>query len=83
MSHFIFTKEGVQDALGLSSLTAVDYYIKKAKKKGFKPSRIIGGSELFDIDMLLGKSITFVEVVSNSKIYTKDDLAIFATGHLF
>lgn len=51
--HYIYTKEGAVDALGLRDVKALRYYIKKAKAAGVEPSKRIGGVEYFDIDILL------------------------------
>ena len=53
MSHFVYTKEGAANTLGLSSVNSLLYYIKKAKTVGIEPSRTIGGIEYFDVDILL------------------------------
>lgn len=52
MPHFIYTREGVAEALGLKKMSSINRYIKKAKKLGVKPSKNIGGIEYFDIDLL-------------------------------
>lgn len=52
MAHYIYTKEGAVKALGLNEVGKLNYYIKKAKKVGDEPSKIIGGIEYFDIDIL-------------------------------
>jgi len=54
MSHYVHSKEGAQMALELTTLKEVDYYIRKAKKANKIPSKIIGGTEYFDIEVLKG-----------------------------
>ncbi|MEA2098934.1 MAG: hypothetical protein U9P72_02255 [Campylobacterota bacterium] len=49
---YMFTREGLIQALDLSSLESLNYHIRKAKKLGVKTSKNIGGVELFDIDCL-------------------------------
>jgi len=83
MSHYIYTKEGVQFAMGLNHITEVNYYLKKAEKLGLKPSKVIGGVELYDIDIVMGNSLSLSPKVANNTIYSKEELRIFATGHLF
>ena len=78
MSHYIYTKEGVQDFLGLKNTKEVRRYKQNAIKAGYKPSKIIGGVEMFDIDILLQK-----DKVVNNYNYSKEQLKIFATGKLF
>ena len=52
MPHFVYTKEGAAEALGLKKMSSISRYIKKATTLGVKPSKNIGGSEYFDIDLL-------------------------------
>ena len=52
MPHYIYTKRGATDALGLSNTNDLNYYIKKAKIAGVEPSKTIGGVEYFDVDIL-------------------------------
>lgn len=52
MSHYIYTKEGAANALGLSNINNLNYYIKKAQEAGAEPSKIMGGVEYFDVDIL-------------------------------
>ena len=50
--HFVYTREGVARAMGLRSVNGLGYHIKKAKQLGVNPSKIIGGVEYFDIDIV-------------------------------
>ncbi|MBW6487513.1 hypothetical protein [Sulfurimonas sp.] len=52
MNHYIYNKEGVAAALGLSKSHQVNRYKDNAIKAGVQPSIITGGVELFDIDIL-------------------------------
>lgn len=51
-THYIFSKEGAMETLGLNSLSSLDYHIGKAKKLGVIVSKLIGGVELFNVDCL-------------------------------
>jgi len=53
MPHFVYTKEGAADVLGLGNVNSLLYYIKKAKAAGVEPSKTIGGIEYYDVDILL------------------------------
>lgn len=53
MQHYIYNIEGVAAALGLAKPYQVKRYKDNAIKTGVQPSKIIGGVELFDIDMLM------------------------------
>jgi hypothetical protein len=54
MSHFIHTKEGAAIALGLRSVAEVNYYVKQAIKAGITScSKVICGTEYFDVELLL------------------------------
>ncbi|WP_152184445.1 hypothetical protein [Sulfurimonas indica] len=48
--HFLYTREGAEEALGINDLS---YRVNKALKAGIKPSRTIGGIEYFDLDALI------------------------------
>jgi len=52
MPHYVYTKEGAVEALGLKDVKSLNYYIKKAKAAGINPSKITGGVEYFDVDIL-------------------------------
>ena len=75
--HYVYSKEGASLAMGLTEKSDINYYIKKAKKLGIENmSKIIGGIEYFDIDML-----------ENPKLYINDKLIILfgksKNGQLF
>ena len=64
--HYVFSKEGASAAMGLTEKSDINYYIKKAKKLGIKDmSKVIGGIEYFDIDML-----------ENPKLYIEEQAII-------
>jgi len=51
--HYIYTKEGAAEAMGLRKSMELNYYIKKAKRVGLEPSKMLGGIEYFDLEMLV------------------------------
>ena len=53
MPHYIYTKDAAIEALGLRKKSTINRYIKRAKKNGAEPSKILGGIEYFDLDLLL------------------------------
>jgi len=78
MSHYIYSKEGVQEFLGLKTLKEVNRYKRNAIEAGKVPCKILGGIEMFDIDILLQNN----KVVKYTN-YSKKQLRIFSTGKLF
>ncbi len=52
-SHYVCTKEGISNVLGLSSVTEVARYERTAKKEGFIPFIICDGIRYYDYDQLL------------------------------
>jgi len=56
MSHYMFTREGATQMLGLKNPKQIERYRKNAIDKGLVPSKLVGGIELFDIDILLGNA---------------------------
>lgn len=51
--HYVYNKEGVAAFLGLSETWQVKRYKDNAIKAGVQPSHIVGGIEMFDIDILM------------------------------
>jgi len=80
MRHYIFTKEGVMQELGLKNISEVARYIKSAKAKGLVPSKIVGGVEMFDIDILQNK---IPELTHYEMGYTESQIKTFQDGKLF
>ena len=83
MSHFIFTKEGVQLALGLSRLEDVNYYIKKALKLGVKPYKIMHHEKFYDVDILMNPRPPDKKTTTLQQLYSDVELEKFAKGQLF
>ena len=81
MAHYIYTKEGLAFAMGFSVIARVNYFIKKAKEEGRVPNKIIGGTEMFDLDIILGTETKNPGV--NNSLYSQEELEIFASGRLF
>jgi len=77
MNHYIFNKIGIQQAMGLKSTKLVKYHKDKAIKAGRDPCKMIGGVEMYDLDIMQSK----YQKVNNQ--YTEAELQIFATGRLF
>ena len=50
--HYVYTKKGAAEAMGLRRAKEVDYYAKKAKRFGLKPSKMLGSIEYYDLEML-------------------------------
>jgi len=72
MSHFIYTREGAAQALGLRNVSGLSYYIKKAKAAGEEPSKIIGGVEYFDLDILENAPVD--NYFNNIKMFIKKQM---------
>ena len=51
--HYIFNREGAARALGLRNIKELNRYIKKAKNANVEPSKKLGNTEYFDVDLLL------------------------------
>jgi hypothetical protein len=80
--HYVYSKQGAANALGLSSINQVDRYKKNAIQAGKIPCKIIGGIEMYDIDILRYKSKT-KRITSNNYGYKANELKTFANGVLF
>ncbi len=80
--HYVYSKQGAANALGLSSINQVDRYKKNAIQAGKIPCTIIGGIEMYDIDILRYKSKT-KRITSNNYGYKANELKTFANGVLF
>jgi len=83
MSHFIYSKEGVQLALGLSRLEDVNYYIKKALKLGVKPYKIMHHEKFYDVDILMNPRPPDKKTTTLQQLYSDEELEKFAKGQLF
>jgi len=83
MSHFIYSKEGVQFALGLKRLEDVNYYIKKALKIGIKPYKILHHEKLYDLDILINPQPPDNNKAKPQQLYSNEELERFARGQLF
>lgn len=79
MNHYIYNKEGIKQAMGLSSLKLVKYHKNQAIKAGRDPCKMIGGVEMYDLEIMQSK----YKQKSWSNQYTEEDLNVFATGRLF
>jgi hypothetical protein len=73
MPHYIYTREGAADAMRLGSVNNLKYYIKKAKAAGCEPSKIIGGIEYFDMDLLLDPPASD-KYINNIKVFVKKQM---------
>lgn len=51
-AHYIHTIDGVMTALGKKKAGDLNYYFKNAREKGIQISKIQGGIEYFDLDLL-------------------------------
>ena len=51
--HYIFNREGAARALGLRNIKELSRYVKKAKNANVEPSKKLGNTEYFDVDLLL------------------------------
>ncbi len=83
MSHFIYSKEGVQFALGLKRLEDVNYYIKKALKLGVKPYKIMHHEKFYDVDILMNPRPPDKKTTTLQQLYSDEELEKFAKGQLF
>jgi len=79
MRHYIFTKEGVMEELGLKNIREVTRYSKNARAKGLVPSKIVGGVEMYDIDILQNK---MPELTHYEMGYTESQIETFQNGKL-
>lgn len=52
MFHYVYSREGIINALDLRSYSDVEKKKKVAIKKGFIPSKVLDGIEYFDFDQL-------------------------------
>ena len=50
--HYVYTKEGITDAIGLKSVSQINKYKRDAIKAGYIPSKTMGGTEYFDFDQI-------------------------------
>ena len=79
MSHYVFTKEGAAQILGLKNIKQIERYRKKAIENGLIPSKTIGGLEMFDIDILLGNAPNLSHYDMG---YTNSQKKVFDSGTL-
>lgn len=61
--HYLYTKEGVAEVLGLKDIRKVNRLVEKVKNLGINASKKKGGTEYFDIDALLNPK-EFIETES-------------------
>ncbi|MFA6195271.1 MAG: hypothetical protein WC656_01350 [Sulfurimonas sp.] len=80
--HYIYNKDGAALALGLSDSCQLKRYKDKAIKAGAMPCKIIGGVELYDIDILMNQKNQKNPAI-NHHGYKASELKVFAGGFLF
>jgi len=51
--HYVHTKDGACQAIGLNTNSELARYKRNAIQEGYEPSKVIGGTEYFDIEQLL------------------------------
>ncbi len=70
MFHYIYTAEGIQDALGLSNLSEVGKKKKVAIGLGYEPSKILNGTEYFDYGQITrsGPAVNHLKLKSQKQI---------------
>jgi len=73
MAHYIYTKGGAAEAIGLRNAKALNNRIKRAKAAGCEPSKIIGGIEYFDMDLLLNPP-TNDKYINNIKAFIEKQM---------
>ena len=73
MAHYIYTKGGAAEAIGLRNAKALNNRIKRAKAAGCEPSKIIGGIEYFDMDLLLNPP-TNDKYINNIKAFVEKQM---------
>lgn len=75
--HYVYNKEGVMAFFGLSDAYQIKRYKNKAIKAGALPSKIIGGTELFDISVLLNPKKYKQNIKQSSSTRTRIQLTLF------
>lgn len=68
--HYIYTAEGIQEALGLTHLSEVGRKKKVAIKLGYEPSKIINGMEYFDYGQITqdGPAVNLLQIEIDEQI---------------